>query len=552
MLIVIPVYEGDKGLAVKNLEWAIALDGKVPFRAVVTHESGFDASAVVQLAAEYFTGGVEEIQYYPWRGDRRWPVPQNWSWQQTARKMAGMEKPWLWWEADATPLRAGWLTDLQAEYKTAGKPFMGAWVTNNGTRPYMAGVAIYPADVAQFCTSAFTCQKVAFDVELGGYIKRTFAETKSIFHTVSPHTFKTPEDVALTIPKTAALFHKCKDGSLIEMLKSQPEQIKQVQKLVGNGLVKMSNSPGFLSRMTGFVQAMVRPPEKPAAPQPNPIVPKPNPPAATPVKSANGFLPGNVSAMRAYTVPYEMPQQVIRPDYIVGLKFERSHKTLDPEEYIRHSHRPTELPKVTLFSCCWSDNDDFLDRTARVLRYCQKQFRFGHTILFCHRQPAIALDDTEFIQIPALTGLDQWSILVNKIIPPYIETEFAMSVHEDGFPLAAELWDDRFLDYDYIGAPWQDGVVGNGGFNIESSRLLDLKLSLPFCELPPIAADYWVCRRHRERLEKEGIKFAPRWLALKFSTETNGNQWPSFGFHHRKYCPEKYHYGWSLIEASEK
>lgn len=36
----------------------------------------------------------------------------------------------------------------------------------------------------------------------------------------------------------------------------------------------------------------------------------------------------------------------------------------------------------------------------------------------------------------------------------YIETDFVMLVHYDGFIVHPELWRDEFLDYDYIGAPW--------------------------------------------------------------------------------------------------
>jgi hypothetical protein len=148
-----------------------------------------------------------------------------------------------------------------------------------------------------------------------------------------------------------------------------------------------------------------------------------------------------------------------------------------------------------------------------------------------------------------MTEMGQWNILVNKTIPEFLKGDFAMSVHEDGFPIRPELWDDHFLDYDYIGAPWKDGVVGNGGFNIESQKLLQLKVKMPFCPIPPGPSDYWVCRDNRYFLEQQGIRFAPAEVALKFSTEKVGGENPSFGFHGRS---DKYGKGWERIEYWER
>jgi hypothetical protein len=207
-----------------------------------------------------------------------------------------------------------------------------------------------------------------------------------------------------------------------------------------------------------------------------------------------------------------------------------------------------DLSRVSLYACCWSDANDLLERTARVLRYCQKLFNFKETVYFCHRKPATPLD-ARMVQIPPLTNVGQWNIFVNRIIPEFLKGDFAMSVHEDGFPIRPELWDKRFLDCDYIGAPWKDGVVGNGGFNIESRKLLQLKAKLPFCPSPPRPSDYWVCRDNRKALEDQGVKFAPKEIALRFSTETIGGEKPSFGFHGRN---EKHIKGWEIIKEQEK
>lgn len=152
------------------------------------------------------------------------------------------------------------------------------------------------------------------------------------------------------------------------------------------------------------------------------------------------------------------------------------------------------------------------------------------------------------IRIPQLDW-QKWNEFVNREVPQHIQSRYAMSVHEDGFPMHTNLWDDVFLTYDYIGAPWHDRVVGNGGFNIESQRLLRTKQQVPDWNEKDTPSDVWVCRSHRKRFEDDGIKFAPVNVALLFSTEELENHTPSFGFHGRKANQAKYREGWKIIES---
>ncbi len=41
-----------------------------------------------------------------------------------------------------------------------------------------------------------------------------------------------------------------------------------------------------------------------------------------------------------------------------------------------------------------------------------------------------------------------------QLIPRVVTTDFNLCVQFDGFAVNAGSWDDVFLDYDYIGAPW--------------------------------------------------------------------------------------------------
>jgi hypothetical protein len=103
----------------------------------------------------------------------------------------------------------------------------------------------------------------------------------------------------------------------------------------------------------------------------------------------------------------------------------------------------------------------------------------------------------------------------------------------DGYVVNASAWDDHFLDFDYIGAVWQDQKegfrVGNGGFSLRSKKLLtllqqpDMNVSHP--------EDLEICTKLRGKLEAQGIRFADEDTASRFSYEEFGWEKTTFGFH---------------------
>jgi hypothetical protein len=118
-------------------------------------------------------------------------------------------------------------------------------------------------------------------------------------------------------------------------------------------------------------------------------------------------------------------------------------------------------------------------------------------------------------------------------------------IQYDGFILNPDAWCDEYLDYDYIGAAWDeldDGwIVGNGGFSLRSKRLLallqtdDTILDPTALDPPDAPEDWYICVMIREYLEAHGIRFAPVDLAKRFSLEGGesvGVTWTNqFGFH---------------------
>jgi hypothetical protein len=228
-----------------------------------------------------------------------------------------------------------------------------------------------------------------------------------------------------------------------------------------------------------------------------------------------------------------------------------------------------QLPNVTIWAAWWSEDAENFRRTVRALRYCQSIIDCPRWVLFISESLSTRLwilpetpPDIEAIKIPVLDW-QRWSIFVNREAPKHLlDTEFALCIHEDGFPIDLSLWTDEFFDYDYIGAPWAAGnewgpktvgLVGNGGFFMQSNRFMRKCLEMPPNEWEhKTPSDVLVCVRMRNWFLSQGMRFASFELGARFSTEQTHKQTRSFGFHGRRDSPDKYRFGWGLIEAFER
>ena len=106
--------------------------------------------------------------------------------------------------------------------------------------------------------------------------------------------------------------------------------------------------------------------------------------------------------------------------------------------------------------------------------------------------------------------------------------------------LNGKSWQDEFLQYDYIGAPWlySDGKdVGNGGFSLRSKLLQIFLANDEFIEITH-PEDDCICRLYRSYLEKiYGIKFPNDDTADQFAYELRTPIYDTFGFHGRFHKP---------------
>lgn len=175
-----------------------------------------------------------------------------------------------------------------------------------------------------------------------------------------------------------------------------------------------------------------------------------------------------------------------------------------------------ELPRVTLIALT---NKDFKGHKRAINKSC-KDIKWGAV---------------KIIWDESITNIDDWNKKVIYELHNYIDTDFAMLVHADGYVINPKAWRDDFLDYDYIGAPWplpRDDYsyrtstgelvrVGNS-VSIRSKRIMALP-SLLGLEWKSYYGntneDGFLCVHNRDVFKRHNIKFAPLEVAKYFSKE---------------------------------
>lgn len=190
----------------------------------------------------------------------------------------------------------------------------------------------------------------------------------------------------------------------------------------------------------------------------------------------------------------------VTPSIIQHIGFESSMNHIEQPD-IADDFYYWNLPTVTLLGV-----DSNKDRLDKAKEKCTKWIKFGSVVTVN----------------PEINSKEQYSQFIIKEAYKLINTEHVLIFQHDGFVNNWQAWDNDWLQYDYIGAPWayNDGMaVGNGGFSLRSRRLMEIVATDPFIQfLHP--EDHHICRTYRNYLEtKYGIKFAPIEVAEKFSFE---------------------------------
>jgi len=162
------------------------------------------------------------------------------------------------------------------------------------------------------------------------------------------------------------------------------------------------------------------------------------------------------------------------------------------------------------------------EMACRALKYSSRDIRFAEVMLFTSGD--ISCKDVTIHKIEVLSDLAAYSRFCIKELFGQISTDFIITVQADGFITNSSLWQDEFLEYDYIGAPWPASApwcthnrVGNGGFSLRSRKFMELaaQLDQDFRHedvlLTNTCYDYFV---------SNGCRYAPVEVAMRFALES--------------------------------
>lgn len=224
----------------------------------------------------------------------------------------------------------------------------------------------------------------------------------------------------------------------------------------------------------------------------------------------------------------------------IGTNSAMGHALTEPPDVADDFDNRLKLPMVTLAGADCVN----LDRLQRAADISCTDIQFGDVKLFSN------FAGPRVTRITPMVNKSQYSEFMIKELGRYITTSHVLVIQYDGFVLNAQAWQDSWLEYDYIGAPWEwytDGMnVGNGGFSLRSKKLQDIlasdptivPINDPVCGTRNKEEDHCICRLYRPYLQSRyGIKYASVQVARKFSIEgwnAPNKTWNGeFGFHGR-------------------
>jgi len=229
-----------------------------------------------------------------------------------------------------------------------------------------------------------------------------------------------------------------------------------------------------------------------------------------------------------------------------------------------------QLPDVAVFTFCWGT--EHVDKSLRAMLIAMDQVDFKRSVLITDSSKTDLSIFSKVIDQHNIEVCDM-SVDLNDNLQnddanrsgfcesfvqqtnKFILDEFCLNVQHDSTIIDIGKWNNRFLDYDYIGAPWPmhiiqasdmvngrideiPNVVGNGGFSLRTRKFVEESAKLGWEHKNE---DLNICVFNYERMTSAGIKFAPPELAAQFSKEhptPYGNfsrsmlfSYNSFGFH---------------------
>jgi len=222
MLAVLSYCPKDEQQALRLALWIEELGGARGHRMLLLRDQRC-TSGEVETALWRSFDGVEVLPYVD--HFNAWPSSPSYCFALAARHIAATRnEPFCWLEPDVVPTRPGWLDAIADEYRSAGKPFLGDYVTvpNTDTPPHCSGIAVYPSPLVEYAGMALIAGEHAWDIIASEQIVPQMHRSELILHRWKHEPFTSWgqfEREVLAVKPRCALFHADKSFSLPPLLR---------------------------------------------------------------------------------------------------------------------------------------------------------------------------------------------------------------------------------------------------------------------------------------------------------------------------------------------
>lgn len=192
-----------------------------------------------------------------------------------------------------------------------------------------------------------------------------------------------------------------------------------------------------------------------------------------------------------------------------------------------------KLPNVTLIAV----TSVKVYETIRALQYSMRDIEFGEVVFVTHRKPLGLPKGITYKHAEKIDHIDKFNYLIAYELGAYVDTDYAILVHYDGFIVHPEMWKKEFLEYDYIGSPWPLPTAEHSSYYDEHGNICRVGNSVSlrskrFMEFPKQAGlewkpaedglyneDIFLCCMNKVRFEEAGMRYAPVEVARLFGRE---------------------------------
>lgn len=200
----------------------------------------------------------------------------------------------------------------------------------------------------------------------------------------------------------------------------------------------------------------------------------------------------------------------------------------------------TALTNVTYCGIDGRLNPKYITLIIAYAEFAARYIDFAKIVILTPKQNHRQHELIQFINIDPISSLTEYSNFCLQHLNDYIDTPFCIIYQWDGCISNPDLWNPRFFEYDYIGAPWPakqyrtaDCLVGNGGFSWRSKKFLTECTKWPYDGKTNEDITFGVI--NRKRFIQRGIVFADGDIGKQFSIEQKIDDdhrfETSFGFH---------------------